>query len=79
MKKKKKYLIIILYTQDKPESANKDQFKLIEGDIIVLATDGLWDNLHEMSLLNNISELKVIIYTKIDNFFFYKIFSLRYK
>ena len=31
----------------------------MEGDIIVLATDGLWDNLHEMSLLNNISELKV--------------------
>ena len=48
-----------LLMQDKPESASQSQFKLIEGDLIVLATDGLWDNLNEITLLNNLSELKV--------------------
>lgn len=47
-----------LLMQDKPESANLSEFKLKEGDLIVLATDGLWDNLNEITLLNNLSELK---------------------
>lgn len=45
--------------QDKPESANIDSFKINEGDIIVLATDGLWDNLNDFTLLSHVSELKV--------------------
>jgi len=51
-----------LLMQDKPESANLSEFKLKEGDLIVLATDGLWDNLNEITLLNNLSELKVSIF-----------------
>ena len=48
-----------LLMQDKPESANLSEFKLKEGDLIVLATDGLWDNLNEITLLSNLCELKV--------------------
>lgn len=36
---------------DGAESAIKNSFKLIEGDLICLATDGLWDNLNDDMLL----------------------------
>jgi len=45
--------------QDSPISASTSSFKLNEGDFIILATDGLWDNLNENILLSKISKLKV--------------------
>ena len=33
--------------QDSPEVADASSVSLEEGDIIVLATDGLWDNLDD--------------------------------
>lgn len=47
--------------QDSPISASTSSFKLNEGDFIVLATDGLWDNLNENILLSKISKLKVYL------------------
>lgn len=44
---------------DKPQSASLSSFELAEGDFIVLATDGLWDNLSEGLLLLKISNIKV--------------------
>lgn len=38
--------------QDKPDSAWIGSFQLVEGDIVCLATDGLWDNLSDSSLIN---------------------------
>lgn len=47
--------------QDTPESAFVSSFHLVEGDIICLATDGLWDNLSDSLLLHLLSQ-------KIENF-----------
>ena len=44
---------------DSPELAEVSSFELCEGDFIVIATDGLWDNLNESSLLYEISKIKV--------------------
>lgn len=43
---------------DSPELAEVSSFELCEGDFIVIATDGLWDNLKETSLLYEISKIK---------------------
>jgi len=43
---------------DSPELAEVSSFELSEGDFIVIATDGLWDNLKESTLLTEISKLK---------------------
>ena len=44
---------------DSPELAEVSSFELSEGDFIVIATDGLWDNLKETTLLTVIRKLKV--------------------
>jgi protein phosphatase PTC7 len=43
----------------RPESASTSTFEVVEGDFIIIATDGLWDNLPESSLLTEISKIKV--------------------
>ena len=43
---------------DSPNSASVNSIELNEGDLIVLATDGLWDNLSESQLLLEISNIK---------------------
>lgn len=43
---------------DSPELAEVSSFELCEGDFIVIATDGLWDNLKESTVLIEISKLK---------------------
>lgn len=43
---------------DSPEQADMTEFELCEGDFIVIATDGLWDNVNESSLLIEISKIK---------------------
>jgi protein phosphatase PTC7 len=48
------------YFNDSPKSASISSFELAEGDFIVMATDGLWDNLSENALLVKISDIKVI-------------------
>jgi serine/threonine protein phosphatase PrpC len=47
---------------DSPEAATSCSIELIEGDFIVLGTDGLWDNLTENHLLVEISKIKVRYY-----------------
>lgn len=44
---------------DSPESAALSSFELVEGDFVVLGTDGLWDNLSEGLLLLKISNIQV--------------------
>lgn len=43
---------------DSPDLASLSSFNLCEGDFIVVATDGLWDNLSENTLLLEISKIK---------------------
>jgi len=43
---------------DSPDLASVSSFNLCEGDFIVVATDGLWDNLNENTLLVEISKIK---------------------
>lgn len=43
---------------DSPESAISNSIQLDEGDFILVATDGLWDNLTESHLLLEISKIK---------------------
>lgn len=43
---------------DSPEAAELSSFEVSEGDFIVIATDGLWDNLDESTLLFEISKIK---------------------
>ena len=44
---------------DLPSAAEKSSFKLCEGDFVVLATDGLWDNLSDTELLSKLDDFKV--------------------
>ena len=44
---------------DSPDNASTCSIQLDEGDFIVVATDGLWDNLTEKQLLIEISNIKV--------------------
>lgn len=50
---------------DRPEDAALSTFELIEGDFVVLGTDGLWDNLSEALLLLKIAKIQVN-----NNFYF---------
>lgn len=43
---------------DSPDNASTSSIQLDEGDFIVVATDGLWDNLTEKQLLVEISNIK---------------------
>ena len=44
---------------DSPDNASTSSIQLDEGDFIVVATDGLWDNLTEKELLVEIANIKV--------------------
>jgi protein phosphatase PTC7 len=44
---------------DRPDMASTSSIELFEGDFIVVATDGLWDNLSDVDLLREISKIKV--------------------
>ena len=44
---------------DSPDNASTSSIQLNEGDFIVVATDGLWDNLSEKQLLVEIANIKV--------------------
>ena len=43
------------------DSAEESSFAVKEGDVIVLATDGLFDNLSMKQIIEEISKLKVIL------------------
>lgn len=43
---------------DSPESAELATISLLRGDIIVLATDGLWDNVSEEKIVEQLAGLK---------------------
>ncbi|CAI5443975.1 unnamed protein product [Caenorhabditis angaria] len=42
---------------DKPEMADRDELDVKKGDIIILATDGVWDNLSETQVLEQLKSL----------------------
>lgn len=44
---------------DRPEAAAVSSFELVEGDFVVIGTDGLWDNLSEGLLLLKIAKIQV--------------------
>lgn len=46
---------------DSPDNASTSSIQLDEGDFIVLATDGLWDNLTEKQLLSEIANIKSFV------------------
>ncbi|XP_014244294.1 protein phosphatase PTC7 homolog [Cimex lectularius] len=43
---------------DRPESANTTNFRVEDGDVILLATDGVFDNLPDQILLNELSRVQ---------------------
>ncbi len=51
---------------DSPDNAATSSIQLDEGDFIVVATDGLWDNLSEKQLLAEIANIKVSLFVLID-------------
>jgi len=61
----------IAYLQNTPHDAYDDQFTAEEGDVIVLGTDGLWDNMYNEDIIkilkddiNNIKESKAEVKNK---------------
>ena len=44
-----------------PESASSSSFTVKEGDIILVATDGLFDNMSEEMILKELANIKVSI------------------
>lgn len=42
---------------DKADMADKDEMAVKKGDIILLATDGVWDNLSEQQVLDQLKAL----------------------
>lgn len=71
---------------DSPQSASSSTFELLEGDFVVLGTDGLWDNLSEGLLLLKIANIKVLFLSlsfksnerisRLNKFYFLKSYSL---
>ncbi|KAH8041985.1 hypothetical protein HPB51_019726 [Rhipicephalus microplus] len=45
---------------DSPESADTSSFPVQEGDLILMATDGLFDNLPENMIVNELAQLRVL-------------------
>lgn len=52
-------LMIILLLFYSPEMAESSSFDVEEGDIILLGTDGLFDNMNEDMILDCLSKMKV--------------------
>ena len=51
----------LFYLFHSPESANSDSINVEEGDLIIVGTDGLFDNMNEETLLSSISILQVCL------------------
>ena len=60
-----------LYNFFSPESADTSSLPVEEGDLILLATDGLFDNLPESFIVQQLSKLRVILNNFIMLNFFY--------
>jgi len=48
-----------------PDSAETTSFNVQEGDIIILGTDGLFDNMKDEMIIKHILRLKVCSYLRI--------------
>ena len=48
----------VLKETDTSADADKYSFKVLEGDVVVMATDGLYDNLWEEQICNQVSSFK---------------------
>ena len=44
--------------QDKPDDADEYSFELLDGDIIISATDGIFDNLFSHEILDIVKNFK---------------------
>ena len=53
------FFYIYLFFIFSPESAERTSFGVQEGDIILVGTDGLFDNMHEEMILQQLAKLKV--------------------
>lgn len=49
--------ILLFFLKCSPESANQSQFAIEDGDVILLATDGVFDNVPEPILVAELSKL----------------------
>ena len=45
-----------------PAAAQSTSFKVQEGDVILVGTDGLFDNMNDDMILSHIAKLKVLLY-----------------
>ena len=54
-------IFVICHTFCSLDAAEETTFAVKEGDIVVLATDGLFDNVSEEQIIDEISKLKVNI------------------
>jgi len=57
-----------MYNLLRPESALRTSFKVEEGDIILLGTDGLFDNMKDEMILKHLAKLQAWA-TNITSFF----------
>lgn len=57
---------IIIYS---PEMAESSSFKVEDGDVLMLATDGLFDNLSEDMIIKSLSSLHVSIVLSVFKYF----------
>lgn len=59
------FLLVMLFS---PELAETTSFSVQEGDVIVLGTDGLFDNMKDDMIIKHIARLKVN-YPRLCSFF----------
>ena len=54
---------------DSPDSADTLSFPVKEGDVILVATDGVFDNVPEKLLLDVLKEVSTIFFFRLNNIF----------
>jgi serine/threonine protein phosphatase PrpC len=59
IKNNKKYCCIFFFS---PDLASVTSFNVEENDFIVIGTDGLWDNLPDVTILEEIKKIKVSLF-----------------
>lgn len=55
------YLLKMSFYRHRIESAARTSYRVQEGDILLMGTDGLFDNMHEDMIVDYISKYKVLL------------------